>query len=65
LNIDTAAGKLTIKAGPIENLGMDAITMVFNVKEPAILSQVKVGDKIDFMAEEMNGVVTASRLQKQ
>jgi Cu/Ag efflux protein CusF len=63
--IDAAAGKLTIKAGPIENLGMDAMTMVFNVKNPAMLSQVKVGEKIDFVAEEANGVVTVTRLQKQ
>ena len=39
------AGKLTIKHGPLENLGMDAMTMVFKVKDPAMLSQVKVGDR--------------------
>ncbi|CAB3803511.1 hypothetical protein LMG28614_05837 [Paraburkholderia ultramafica] len=63
--VDAAAGKLTIKAGPIENLGMDAMTMVFNVKDPAMLSEVKVGDKIDFVAEEANDVVTITKLQKQ
>jgi Cu/Ag efflux protein CusF len=63
--VDTASGKLTIKAGPTENLGMDAMTMVFKVKDPAMLSQVKVGDNIDFAAEEVNGVVTVSKLQKQ
>jgi Cu/Ag efflux protein CusF len=63
--VDTAAGKLTIKAGPIENLGMDAMTMMFKVKAPAMLSQVKVGDNIDFAAEEVNGVVTVTKLQKQ
>src|ERR1700692_934133 len=63
--VDTAAGKLTIKAGPIENLSMDAMTMVFAVKDPAMLSQVKVGDKIDFVAEDVNGVATVTKLQKQ
>jgi Cu/Ag efflux protein CusF len=63
--VDKATGKLTIKAGPIANLGMDAMTMVYNVKDPAMLSQVKVGDKIGFVAEEVNGVVTVTRLQKQ
>jgi Cu/Ag efflux protein CusF len=63
--VDAAAGKLTIKAGPIENLGMEAMTMVFKVKDPAMISQVKVGDKIDFLAEEVNGVATVTRLQKQ
>src|ERR1700720_4193490 len=50
--VDAAAGKLTIKHGPLENLGMEAMTMVFKVKDPAMISKVKVGDKIDFVAEE-------------
>src|ERR1700730_3468254 len=49
--VDTPAGKLTIKAGPIASLGMAAMTMAYNVKDPAMLSEVKVGDKIDFIAE--------------
>ncbi|SMF99591.1 copper-binding protein [Burkholderia singularis] len=63
--IDTAAGKLAIKHGPLENLGMGAMTMVFKAKDPAMLSQVKVGDKIDFVAEEVNGALTVVKLQKQ
>lgn len=63
--VDPAAGKLTIKHGPLENLGMEAMTMVFKVKDPAMLSQVKVGDKIDFVAEEVNGALTVVKLQKQ
>ncbi|KVC91067.1 copper-binding protein [Burkholderia ubonensis] len=63
--VDTAAGKLTIKHGPLENLGMDAMTMVFKVKDAAMLSQVKAGDKIDFVADEVNGALTVTKLQKQ
>jgi Cu/Ag efflux protein CusF len=63
--VDTAAGKLTIKHGPLENLGMEAMTMVFKVKDPAMLSQVKVGDKIDFVAEEVDGSLTVTSLQMQ
>jgi Cu/Ag efflux protein CusF len=63
--VDTAAGKLTIKHGPLENLGMDAMTMVFKVKDPAMISQVKVGDKIDFVAEEVDGALTVTKLQKK
>ncbi|AQH05135.1 RND transporter (plasmid) [Burkholderia sp. KK1] len=63
--VDTAAGKLTIKHGPLENLDMEAMTMVFKVSDPAMLSQVKVGDKIDFVAEEINGALTVTKLQKQ
>ncbi|KWB93677.1 copper-binding protein [Burkholderia ubonensis] len=63
--VDTAAGKLTIKHGALENLGMDAMTMVFKVKDAAMLSQVKAGDKIDFVADEVNGALTVTKLQKQ
>ena len=63
--VDTAAGKLTIKHGPLENLDMEAMTMVFKAKDPAMLSQVKVGDKIGFVAEEVDGALTVTKLQKQ
>jgi len=63
--VDAAAGKLTIKHGPLENLGMEAMTMVFKVKDPAMISQVKVGDKIDFVAEEVDGALTVTKLQKK
>ncbi|RQS97650.1 copper-binding protein [Burkholderia seminalis] len=62
--VDAAAGKLTIKHGPLENLGMEAMTMVFKVKDPAMLSQVKAGDKIDFVAEEVGGALTVVELKK-
>lgn len=62
--IDTSAGKLTIKHGPLENLGMDGMTMVFRVKDPAMLQQVSVGDKIDFVAEQVNGALTVVKMQK-
>jgi Cu(I)/Ag(I) efflux system protein CusF len=62
--VDKAAGKVTIKHGPLVNLGMDAMTMVFRVQDPAMLDQVKVGDKIEFVAEQPNGQLTVSRMQK-
>lgn len=63
--VDAAAGKLTIKHGPLENLGMGGMTMVFRVKDPAMLTQVEVGDKIDFVAEEVNGALTVVKMKKQ
>jgi Cu/Ag efflux protein CusF len=63
--VNKAAGKLTIKHGPLENLGMGAMTMVFKAKDPAMLDQVGVGDKIDFVAEDIGGALTVTKLQKQ
>lgn len=50
--VDKAAGKLTLKHGEIKNLEMPGMTMVFQVKDPAMLDAVKAGDKIRFKAEK-------------
>ena len=63
--VDKSAGKITIKHGPLENLGMDAMTMVFRVRDQAMLDQVQAGDKIRFVAEQPNGQLTITRLEKQ
>ena len=61
--VDKALGKLTIKHGPLENLGMPAMTMVFRVKDAATLDQVKPGDRIRFLAEKVAGVITVTKLE--
>jgi Cu(I)/Ag(I) efflux system periplasmic protein CusF len=63
--IDEGAGKITLKHGPAKNLGMDEpMTMVYRVKDPAMLKQIKVGDKVQFEAEEADKGYTVTRLQK-
>ncbi len=64
--IDEAAGKVTLKHGPIKNLDMDedGMTMVFRVQDPAMLKQVKVGDKVQFEAERATAGITITKLQK-
>jgi Cu(I)/Ag(I) efflux system protein CusF len=48
--IDKSAGKITLKHGEIKNLDMPGMTMVFQVKDPALLDKVKEGDKVKFKA---------------
>jgi len=62
--IDTSANKISIRHGPIKNLDMDAMHMVFHVKDAAMLTQVKVGDKINFEADRVNGQLTVTKIQK-
>ena len=50
--IDKDSKKLTIKHGDIGNLDMPGMTMVFQVRDAALLDQVKVGDKIRFKVEK-------------
>ena len=59
--VDKEAAKLTIKHGEIKNLEMPAMTMVFQVKDAALLDKVKAGDKVKFRAEKGAGgfMVTA------
>ena len=61
--VDKDAGKLTIKHGPLTNLDMPGMTMVFRVKDPAMLDQVKEGDKIRFVADRVNGAITVVELK--
>jgi Cu/Ag efflux protein CusF len=64
--VDKDAGRLTIKHGPLENLGMPGMTMVFGVKDASTLDALKTGDKIKFVAEKLEGrlVVTQLAVQK-
>ena len=63
--IDESAGKITLKHGPIKNLGMDeGMTMVFRVKDPGLLKQVAVGDKVKFEAENADTGITITKMQK-
>jgi Cu(I)/Ag(I) efflux system periplasmic protein CusF len=63
--IDEAAGKITLKHGPIKSLDMeDEMTMVFRVQDPAMLKQVKVGDKVKFDAERAPAGITITKIQK-
>ncbi|NML59833.1 RND transporter [Massilia sp. RP-1-19] len=59
---DKEAGKITLRHGELKNLGMGAMTMVFRVKDPAMLTQVKAGDKVKFVAERVNGAFTVVQL---
>lgn len=61
--IDKDGGKLTIKHGPLANLDMPGMTMVFRVKDPAILEQVRAGDKITFVADKVGGQIIVTQLQ--
>jgi Cu(I)/Ag(I) efflux system periplasmic protein CusF len=63
--IDQSAGKITLRHGPLKKLEMDEpMTMVFRVQDPAMLKQVKIGDKVKFDADRINGQITVTKIQK-
>ena len=61
--VDKDAGKLTLKHGPINNLEMPPMTMVFRVKDPSMLDKVKAGDSVSFKAEKIDGNYTVTDLK--
>ena len=64
VKVDKAAGKVTLKHGPIKKLDMDSMTMVFRVADPAMLDKMKAGDKIEFEADRVNGAITLTKIGK-
>ena len=61
--VDMEAKKLTLRHGPLANLDMPPMTMVFEVKDPAMLEKVKAGDKVRFTADKINGVFTVTSIE--
>ena len=61
--IDKEQGKLTLRHGPIPNLDMGSMSMVFRVTDPKILDTLKQGDKVRFTAEKINGAFTVTSVQ--
>ncbi len=61
--IDKDAKKITLKHGELKNLGMSAITMVFQVKNTALLDKVKAGDKVKFKAEKVGNAFAVTEIE--
>ena len=61
--IDRDNKKITIKHGEIKNLDMPGMTMVFQVKDPAVLDTVKTGDKVKFRAEKAGSSFVVTEIQ--
>jgi Cu(I)/Ag(I) efflux system protein CusF len=61
--IDKDAGKVTLKHGPLQALDMPPMTMVFRVKEASMLDSLKVGDKVRFKADKVQGAYTVTEIE--
>jgi len=61
--VDKDAAKITLKHGEIKNLEMPAMTMVFQVKDKAMLDKVKAGDKVRFAADKVGGAFTITQIE--
>lgn len=53
--VDKAAGRVLLKHEFIENLGMDPMAMMFDVRDRKLLRGLKPGDKVRFKAVYESG----------
>ncbi|MEJ8826970.1 copper-binding protein [Variovorax humicola] len=61
--VDKEAGKVTLRHGPIANLDMPGMTMVFKAADPKMLESLKEGDKVRFSADRINGAIAITRIE--
>jgi Cu/Ag efflux protein CusF len=61
--VDKEAGKVTLRHGPLVNLDMPPMTMVFRVSDPKLLDTLKDGDKVRFNVERVNGGFTVTKIE--
>jgi Cu/Ag efflux protein CusF len=62
--IDKDAKKVTLKHGPIKNLDMPPMTMVFKVMDAALLDDLSAGDKVRFSAAEQQGAYVVTGIER-
>ena len=63
--IDLENRKITLRHEAIPQFGMEPMTMAFRVADSAMLEGWKVGDKLSFRLERVDGVLLVTALQKR
>ncbi|MGV1908520.1 MULTISPECIES: copper-binding protein [Agrobacterium] len=61
--LDARAKKVTLIHEELKGLEMPAMTMVFEVKDDAVLAKLKEGAKVQFVAERVNGKLTVTQVK--
>lgn len=61
--VDEKAKKVTLIHEELKSLEMPAMTMVFQVADDALLDKLKVGAKVQFVAERVNGKLTVTQVK--
>lgn len=62
--VDADNSRVTLRHGPIDNLQMPPMTMVFRVSNADDLKDLVPGDQVRFKAEEQDGSYVVTSLQK-
>ena len=62
--VDLENKKINLKHGEIKNLDMPGMSMVFQVKNAAMLENIKAGDKVMFTADKVDGAFMVMSIEK-
>ncbi|WP_175965522.1 copper-binding protein [Burkholderia sp. BCC0322] len=62
--VDAATGRITLKHGALENVGMPPMTMAFKAKDAAMLEHAHPGDQVKVRIEKVDGALTIVKLVK-
>lgn len=62
--VEKSQGKLTLRHGELKALDMPPMTMVFRVKDAAMLEGLNVGDRVRFDADKVGGAYTVTAIRK-
>lgn len=60
---DPRTQKVTLRHGPIKNLDMPGMTMVFKLEDAAAASLMQPGAKVRFRAEQVQGAYVVTRVE--
>lgn len=63
--VDTKWNRLTIDHGPLANLGMEGMTMTFEVADPAMMEGLSEGQEIEFVADRVKGKLTVTEIETE
>jgi len=61
--IDLAGQRITLRHGPIDSVGMPPMTMIFGVRDAALLEGISVDDKVRFQVEQQGSQFVVTELQ--
>lgn len=64
LKLDPGKAKITLRHTAIEHLGLPAMSMSFHVRDAALLDGLRVGDKVRFSADRIEGQFTVTRIER-
>jgi Cu/Ag efflux protein CusF len=62
--VDKVQHRITLRHGPIKNLDMPAMSMTFRLADPSWSDRVKVGDKVKFEADKVDGYFVLIKLDR-